>query len=72
MAGNDDNDDDDEEEVEGSSGRSLEVTCSVNERNSSSYRSNGIDDDMVIIYIVLLFVGLVYSSAVNGSAVEVL
>ena len=33
----------------GSSGRSLEVTCSVRERNSSSYRSKGMDDDIIIV-----------------------
>ena len=45
-------DDDEEEEVEGSSGRSFEVTCSVNERNSSSYRSKGIDDDIFTILCI--------------------
>jgi len=33
------------EEAAGSSGRSLEVTCSVKERNSSSYRSKGMEEE---------------------------
>ena len=39
--------------VEGSSGRSLEVTCSVRERNSSSYRSNGMEDDILVVAVLL-------------------
>ena len=44
---------DEEEEVAGSSERSLDVTCSVRERNSSSYRSKGTEDDMILIYCVM-------------------
>lgn len=52
------------DEVAGSSARSFDVTCSVNDRNSSSYLSNGIEDD-IFLDISIIIVVVVVSLTLN-------